>query len=166
MKHDSLRGFKALRASLGFSLVEVTLALGVMSFVLVAFAGMLLVGENSGRDSMRRLGAAHSASQLFAQRRAIPAVSNMPVSATNSDAILPAIKTDEPETLTGTVYLDENNEKQSNFADALYRVDYRIQTAPAGRVAALRLRYSWPPGAQTGAAPDGKFEITTAILVK
>ena len=45
------RSFAACRAERGFSLVEVSLALGLVAFVLLALMGLFVVGLNSSRDS-------------------------------------------------------------------------------------------------------------------
>ena len=145
----------------GFSLIEVTIALGLIAFALMATFGLLVAGQKSDTDSVRRLGAAHSASQLLVQRRTTPA--SVPVPPTNT--ILPAIQSDSRDILAGEVYLDESNAKQSEAKDALYRVNYQIQTAPEGEVAILNLRYSWPAASSTQSR-EGSFEITTGILVK
>ncbi len=150
----------------GFSLVEVTLTLGIVAYSLLAVFGLLAVGQKSDTDSVRRLGAAHSASELLTQRRAFLPADTVPVAATTTDQILPGIKTDNPDILSGTVYLDENNRKQAGVASALYRLDYRITTAPTGEVATVRLRYSWPPTASGTSSQEGIFEITSAILIR
>jgi uncharacterized protein (TIGR02598 family) len=41
-----------MRKSQGFSLVEVTLAIGIVAFALIAILGLVPVGLNSGRDSI------------------------------------------------------------------------------------------------------------------
>lgn len=53
----------------GFSLIEVTLALGIISFVLVSLLGLLPTGLSSFRDSMRATVSAQVSQRLIAEVR-------------------------------------------------------------------------------------------------
>jgi uncharacterized protein (TIGR02598 family) len=56
----------------GFSLVEIVLALGVISFALVAIIGLLPIGLASGRASIQETRANLLAQQIFATLRSQP----------------------------------------------------------------------------------------------
>ena len=58
-----------IRPGSGFSLVEVVLALGVISFALVAIIGLLPIGLASGRGSIQESRANHLADEIFATLR-------------------------------------------------------------------------------------------------
>jgi uncharacterized protein (TIGR02598 family) len=60
------------RAQRAFSLVEVTLALGIISFAFVAIFGMLPVALDSARDSIDRTRGAQIAQRLFAETQQTP----------------------------------------------------------------------------------------------
>lgn len=53
----------------GFSLIEVTLALGIISFALVSLLGLLPAGLSSFRDSMRTTVSAQVSQRLIAEMR-------------------------------------------------------------------------------------------------
>src|SRR5437773_7022024 len=55
-----------------FSLVEVVLALGVISFALVAIIGLLPIGLASGRGTIQETRANHLAEEIFATFRSQP----------------------------------------------------------------------------------------------
>ena len=57
------------RVAAGFSLIEVTLALGIVTFALVGIVGVLPVAMNSGRQSIDKNRAAAIAGTLFASFR-------------------------------------------------------------------------------------------------
>jgi uncharacterized protein (TIGR02598 family) len=59
-----------MRRTSGFSLVEVTLALGVMAFALVAILGIVPVGLNSARESVDASHTALIAQDVFDRMRA------------------------------------------------------------------------------------------------
>ncbi len=59
--------------SAAFSLVEVTLALGIMAFCLVTMFGLLPTGLNTGRDAVEQTAAAGIAGALAADLRQTPA---------------------------------------------------------------------------------------------
>ena len=61
------------RRTAAFSLVEITLALGVMAFCLVAIFGLLPVGFNSDRAAVEQTAAAGVAAALAADLRQTPA---------------------------------------------------------------------------------------------
>ena len=63
---------RRLQYASGFSLVEVVLALGVISFAIVAIIGLLPIGLASGRGSIQESRANHLADGIFATLRAQP----------------------------------------------------------------------------------------------
>jgi len=61
------------RPNAAFSLVEVTLALGIMAFCLVAIFGLLPTGLNTSRDAIAQTAAANIAAAIAADLRQTPA---------------------------------------------------------------------------------------------
>ncbi len=57
---------------MAFSLIEVTLALGVCTFVVIALLGLLVVGLHSNHDSEEQIQASNFASMLITLRKASP----------------------------------------------------------------------------------------------
>ena len=71
MKKPPLR-FTRLRRTTGFSLIEVTLALGIVTFALVGVVGVLPVALNSCRQSFDETRAAAVANTVFTSFRSQP----------------------------------------------------------------------------------------------
>lgn len=72
---------------MGFSLVEVVIALGIVSFAVVAVIGMLPVALKSCKDSMVETDATLIAKRIFSELKA-GSGANRPVSANSSEAAL------------------------------------------------------------------------------
>ena len=60
------------QASVGFSLVEVVLAIGVIAFAMVALLGLLAVSTNSSRSSDEDTSVAAVAREVMTQMRSVP----------------------------------------------------------------------------------------------
>lgn len=101
----------------GFSLVEVTLAMGLVSFCLVAMLGMLPVGLNQEQRSTEQLNAMHVIAAISSDFQTGSAVSTprfgLPLAAAGSGAFL----------------VNRALEIASSSDDAEYKVWYRL--APA-----------------------------------
>lgn len=68
----------------GFSLVEMALALAVISFALVGIMGLLPVALQSAQDSQRETRAAFIAQQIFNDLQSLPGTNTFLASNTNS----------------------------------------------------------------------------------
>lgn len=69
---SSVSRLRTARGRAGFSLVEVTLAVGIMAFSLVGILGVLPLAMNSGRQSFNQARATAVANSLFASIRNQP----------------------------------------------------------------------------------------------
>lgn len=66
-----------IRQSKAFSLVEVTVAVGITAFCLLAIFGLLPVGLNANRTAYEQTVALQTAGALIADAAAMPAASNL-----------------------------------------------------------------------------------------
>ena len=173
----------------GFSLVEVTLALGVAAFCLLAILGLLPVGLTSNRNAIEQTAAAGIATGIFADLRATPFTSG-------SNGTSPRYKIPVPATGTAThnLFLREDGSAAGTLAtDALdkdavpaqnprYRVTIVFTVPPAktsyfgvnsptatqGKATIARVMLTWPAVAdgKTASAPvnySGSFESLSAL---
>jgi uncharacterized protein (TIGR02598 family) len=74
----------------GFSLVEIVLALGIISFVLVAIFGLFPVGYGNAMESRRETRAAYLAEQIINDLRSTP-FNNASILYVGSDGVLDAL---------------------------------------------------------------------------
>lgn len=134
--HFLRRGFPA-----AFSLVEVTLALGLAVFVLVSLFALIPVGINSSRNSIEESRAMNILSAVISDRQATPPdqasiVYNLPVLTNSQTAVL-----------TGYFGVDENHlSTGTSLKEARFRVDYRIAPPSPGKKGPFfgQFRASWP----------------------
>jgi len=124
----------------GFSLVEVVIALGIVTFVIVAIVGMLPVGLRQANDSESETRAVNILGAIAADRASTPATSNSPAYQ------IPALP------VSGGVYSNSFGVKEtgefvgSDFGQARYRVSYIARPPSAGRLDPWQifLRVTWP----------------------
>jgi uncharacterized protein (TIGR02598 family) len=92
-----------------FSLVEVTMALAVISFCLLTLVALLPMGLNSTRDSVQKTNAAGIASQIAADLRATPLTTNSTLAFPASPRFGLAMDTNTTAftMMTNTFYLDD-----------------------------------------------------------
>jgi uncharacterized protein (TIGR02598 family) len=139
--------------SSSFSLVEVTIALGVASFCLIAVFGLLPVGLQTNRNALGRTAATSILSSVTADLRATPPAS----STTPQYGIMFGTET--------TVYIDG----EGRFTSAIdvrsrYRLTVTFPPSPTGSFQSTfaNLKITWP--AALGAVnPNGSIEIFAAF---
>lgn len=119
--------FGNTRQAGGFSLVEVTMAVGLVSFCLVAMLGVLPVGLKQERGSTEQM----AAMQVLAA-----VGSDFQNLAAGGKTAQYDIETKAGE--EGSFFVDGSGERTEQEADAAYSVWYRIAGA-AGSQAALRM---------------------------
>lgn len=141
----------------GFSLVEVTLALGVAAFCLIALFGLLPLGVQTNQSSSSQTAAASVLSSVVADLRATPK--------TNSTSLQYEITFGVAKIL----YFDgEGRAVVPANANAMprYRVTITFPPSPPGSFAPtfVSLKVSWPalvdPATST---PAGSIETFTAL---
>lgn len=134
-----------------FSLVEVTIALGIAGFCLLAILGLLQTGLASERSTVERTSAVGIASAIFANL---------------STGSLLVTNTSTPVTL----WFSDAGQEATNVSSARYRAT--IQRHPPSGTGKVPTTYtlivSWPPepdvpAGQLPSKPIGSVEIVTAL---
>jgi len=164
-----------------FSLVEVTLALGVVVFCLVTILGLLAVGINSTHSSTVQTSAANILTAVASDLEAAPNVtpSYTPASAKGTintgghgvSLVTPLYGIQLPvngvaATKPYTLYIGENGQTTASAASALYQLNVWItaynNSAPVHQETFARLLITWPAAAAYSNAP-GYVESVVAI---
>jgi len=108
---------KALpRLSQGFSLVEVTLALGVAAVCLLAIFGLLPIGLNSNQASVEQTTAASLTRSIISDLRSTPVVAGTTSVSTTYGIIFPNLLTTGTNSSMNTVWFDEWGTQVGNTA--------------------------------------------------
>ena len=139
-----------------FSLVEITLALGVAAIFLIAIFGLLPVGVQINQKSTSQTDATAIMSNVIADMRATPASSS---TSTEYNINLTAGST--------TMLLFRDTLQLTSLNNARYRLFVRIPANPAGTNAArfAYLRVTWPAAVvdPTTTTPAGLTETFAAF---
>lgn len=105
----------------GFSLIEIVLALGIISFALVGIMGLFPVALKSALESQRETRAAHIAQQIFTDLSTLAGTNRFLITGTNlsTDRIAVSLSTADP---IIPVYYDAAGQAMGNIAavDATY----------------------------------------------
>jgi uncharacterized protein (TIGR02598 family) len=148
-------------------LVEVTLALGIAAFCLIAVFGLMPIGVQTNRNATSQTAATNIIAAVVADLRATPKTN------TTSSQFGISIPTDptsppDPPPCSGTQTLYFNSEGQVVTSDPRYRVIVTFlknptATAMAGAIFA-RLKVTWPAAADPCATmPSGSVDIFAAL---
>lgn len=151
-----------------FSLIEVTLALGIASFVLVGLLGLTSVAFRSMSESGAKLEAASAASEVATRWRSVlawnTAIDRTNAAAAPADFPLPTSLPSIGQTLQGSdVLVSSQGMKTSAKAEQKFRLAYQITRSSLTPTAVqLHLRLSWPAG-----SPDSPnvYEVVTSTLL-
>lgn len=162
MRGNSRWGF------LGFSLVEVTMALGLSAFVLVALLGLTSVAYQSLSESGMKLEATSAASETAARWRSV--LSWNAAIDTTTTATPPAdfpISTSVPAAgsfLQGSDILISNQGlRTSSREEQKFRLAYKVtRSARNPSILQLHLRLTWPADASN---PANAYEMVTSSLL-
>ena len=158
-------------ADRGFSLVEVTLALGIAVFCLVVVFGLLNVGLNTSSASVEQTVAtnvvAAVAGDLRTANNAVPKGSapattsvytlQIPAAAAASPSPAPQ---PTPSTTPLVRYLDTTGQPVASAAGAHYQLSVWMKPGLGRSPTLARLLVTWPPGA---AVPAGSVETLVAL---
>jgi uncharacterized protein (TIGR02598 family) len=139
-------------AASGFSLVEVTLALGIAAFCLIAVIGIIPVGVQTNRNATSQTAATNIMAAVVADLRATPTTTN------TSSQFAISFGTSG----TQTRYFDGSGTVSPSRTDnSRYRLDITWNAPPTGlRYAYLNL---WWPAAATTADASGSIQTFAAF---
>jgi uncharacterized protein (TIGR02598 family) len=141
-----------------FSLVEVTLALGVAGFCLLAILGLLQTGLTNEKVTVGQTAAAGILSAVYSDivstRLTNPISPNFQVSLNNQTLVTPQ-----------TIYFAEtgwtNRAGQAPGTNSRYRVSVGVQSTNTGPTP-VRILVTWPAAADPTNA-SGSVEVVTAL---
>ncbi|HSI82913.1 MAG: hypothetical protein ACAI35_11825 [Candidatus Methylacidiphilales bacterium] len=142
--------------TVAFSLVEVVLALGIISFSLIAIMGVLAVGLQTSRESSDQIQAANITSLLMATARAMP--TNLP-----SGFALPSLS---QSAVTNVVKIGADG--TLNSANPTYNLYYIVgtNTTTGPKLAYVYLRLWWPLAAPMPTNnPDSCYEVAGQVAL-
>lgn len=162
----------SLGAQRGFSLVEVVMALGLVSFVLIAILGLFSVGLRGTQESEETIDASNLAAEMLGKRLASP-TSDLPA-LDGQNFGLPKIPLVESLPTTPTwsrpsVMVGPGG-YEATGANRAYRLtyDYWRDTAPtlgaSPRLVKVHLLFSSPPDAPLDRATV-RYEVMTSVLM-
>ena len=144
-----------------FSLIEVVMALGIVSFALVAIISLFFVGFTTNKQSSDQIQAANLASLLVATRRAVPtnAIANFALPPLNR-----TYSTNGTYLTNGAgVSLDGTTSGTRSF-NLYYQAGTNAATGP--RVAQVYLLLWSPPSAPVPTnGPGARYELSTQVLL-
>ena len=149
-----------IQARNGFSLVEVTLALGVAAISFVAIFGLLPIGLQTDRDANEQIAAINISSAVIADLRATPGTgaANSPQFGISIPG--PGLNSNPPPLYFST----EGTFSNALAADSRYRVTITFTSNSAGLRAATwsDIRVAWPAAANP-LSPSGAADMFVAL---
>jgi len=144
-----------------FSLVEVVMAIGLMSFCLVAMMGMLPVGLAQERKSTDQMQALQALSAIASDFR------NAPVGSTETPVYgltLPAVGGST--TARTTILLDESlKASQKGGGPQVFEVSYKMEP-PASAFSSYRLSVRICKSNRAGASTDLNMDSVETVILK
>jgi uncharacterized protein (TIGR02598 family) len=148
----------ALRCIAAFSLVEVTLALGIAAFCLIAVIGLIPVGVQTNRNATSQTAATNIMAAVVSDLRATPKTSttstqfsiSVPIDARNGVAPTCQSCTDCWNAQTQTFYFDSQAQAVS-AGNGRYRLSVtsvqNLTATAAGGAVFMALKITWPAAA-------------------
>jgi len=156
---------KRNRSTLGFSLVEVTLALGMVVFCLVIIMGLLALGITSTQVSAVQTSATNILTAVVSDLESTQ--NPLPKNGTSQKSplyqiVLPAAGTTASATPT-TIYIGEDGQVVPSSSGALYRLSvWTTGSTTTQQETLVRLLISWPAPSPYTAA-QGSLDNVIAI---
>lgn len=148
----------------GFSLVEVTLALGVVAVCVVTIFGLLPVGLETDRNATQQVSSSDILAAVIADLRATP-VTTPRGSATTSHQFMVTIPANPvAAATTATLFFDGTGAyTAASTNNSRFRLTITFQPNSGGRSATLvDLKMTWPPDASAANAA-GSAEMFVAL---
>lgn len=144
---------KSRAEQVGFSLVEVVLALGIVAISILSIFGLLATGGRANHTAVEQTAAGDILTQITGDFRATPRTSSItPVFAINIGS--PA-----------TVYFDsERRPSRTSNSNSRYRIDISFPASGGGRGATfVYLRAIWPAAADPSLRTTDSAEMFVAL---
>ena len=140
-----------------FSLVEVTIALGVAGFCLLAVFGLLPIGLTTTSMSIEQTAAANLATEIMADLRGTPSTSG------TSSRLGVILASSSNEAYTTLFFAEDGCKVGATGSSACYRADVKATFPAPGQKEAVpvSIRVTWPANAV--ARPSGCFEVLTTL---
>ena len=137
--------------------MEIVLALGIMSFCVVALLALFSIGINSGRDSQEELTASHLVQGIIGSRRSAPAAD------LGSEFPLPALVAGGSKGNT-VVLLGPDGRIAASSSEARYALKYRIEAPAAGETKPFNVYLCayWPAQGALASA-SGRYELAVTF---
>ncbi len=145
---------RKLSTAAAFSLVEVTLALGIAAFCLIAVMGLIPVAALTNRNATSQTAATNVMAAVIADLRATPTTTN------TSSQFAISFGTSG----TQTRYFDGSGTASTSLtANSRYRLTVTFPTSPTG-LSYADLRVTWPaPADPANTTPSGTAEMFAAF---
>ena len=152
-----------LHLSNGFSLVEITLALGVAAISMIAIFGLLATGIQTNRVSTQQAGSSDILAAVAADLRATPKTIP-PGAATTSTQFGVGIPINGS-SATSTLYFDTVGRSSTSLSDSsTYRITVTFLSNGGGRTATFaNLKLTWPAAADPASAITRRAETFLAL---
>ena len=130
----------------GFSLVEVTLALGVASVCLIAIFGLLPVGLQTNQDAIRQVASADILGAVITDLRATPATTPRGEATVSRQFAINIPTNPVSEAITSTLFFTgEGQPSASVNSESRYRLTITFLPNAGSRAATLaHLTMTWP----------------------
>lgn len=147
---------------LAFSLVEVTLALGVAAISLLAIFALLKVGLQTNRNAIEQTASSDIASAVLADLRATPETTPRGTAASSQQFAIPIPSNPVSASTTTTLYFSSDGQFSTVLtATSRYRAAVTFVPNSSARAATLLdLKLSWPASATN---PEGSAEFFAAF---
>lgn len=145
-----------------FSLVEIVMAIGIMSFALLSLVGLASIGMQRSGDSRKLQEGASVANRILQMRRSAPEAVAVGTLFDPATFPLPPLTT----SVTQTNYLTSSGAltASAGSADATYGLAIRIEAPPADQRSIITSKVSleifWPP---TASKPQS-YRLVTEVL--
>jgi uncharacterized protein (TIGR02598 family) len=153
---------KRLSAAAAFSLVELTLALGIAAFCLIAVFGLVPVGVQTNRNATSQTAATNILSSVVSDIRASPP----------GQTASARYRVNRAKGTPTLLYFDGQGQSTTSLGpNSRYRLYVKIANNPAGVVYPnyVWLKVSWPAAVDTintTITPSGSVETVGAFFVK
>src|SRR5438034_4714950 len=150
----------------GFSLVEVTLALGVAAFSLIAIFGLLVTGTQTNHTAIEQTASSDILTAVAADLRAAPKTSPPGGAATSPQFSIGIPANPVGAATTSTLYFNAQGQSSTTLkTDSRYLLTVNFLPNGSGSRTAtfVDLKMTWPAAAATTGANPGAAETFVAL---